>query len=283
MRKGLTFLPALALAAAFTLPSAVTAKPQADSVVAVVNGEEITLGHMIIAHEALPQQYKQLPPDVLYKAILDQIIQQTVLKQQLHGEVPDSIQLTMDNEMRTLLAQEVVAHVMASAASEDKIRAAYNEAYATGDGTDEFNASHILVETEHEARDIKNQLDAGADFAKLAKARSTGPSGPNGGQLGWFGMGQMVPEFETAVLAMRNGEISHPVQTQFGWHVILLTQRRKTEAPEYEEVREQLANTLRQAAVEAHVDALTSSAEIIRPTIQDFTPEVIKDLGLIGN
>ncbi len=283
MRKGLTFLPAFALAAALALPGVATAAPHANSVVASVNGEDITVGHMVIAHEALPEQYKQLPADVLYKAILDQLIQQTVLKQQLHDEVPTRVQLTIDNELRTLMAQEVVEYVMEQAATEEKIRAAYDDTYSTGDGGDEFNASHILVETEAEALEIKSELDAGADFATLAKARSTGPSGPNGGQLGWFGLGQMVPEFETAVLTLKNGGVSEPVQTQFGWHVILLTERRKAEAPEFEVVREQLANTLRQMAVEAHVDTLTTQAEITRPEIEDFTPEIIKDLSLVGN
>lgn len=283
MRKGLTFLPALALAAAFVLPGVASAAPHANSVVATVNGENITLGHMVIAHQALPEQYKQLPADVLYKAILDQLIQQTALKQQLHDEVPAHVQLTIDNEMRTLLAQEVVQNVMEKAATEEKIRASYDETYSTGDGGDEFNASHILVETEEDALEIKSELDAGADFATLAKARSTGPSGPNGGELGWFGLGQMVPEFETAVLSLSNGDVSDPVQTQFGWHVILLSERRKAEAPEFEVVREQIANSLRQAAVESHVDKLTTQAEITHPEIEDFSPEIIKDLSLAGN
>lgn len=283
MRKGLTFLPALVLAATFALPGVATAAPHANSVVATVNGEEITLGHMIIAHEALPEQYKQLPSDVLYKAILDQLIQQTALKQELNGQVPARVKLTVDNEMRTLLAQEVVQNIMEKAATEEKIRAAYDETYSTGEGGDEFNASHILVETEAEALDIKKDLDAGADFATLAKARSTGPSGPSGGQLGWFGLGQMVPEFETAVLEMSNGEISSPVQTQFGWHIILLSERRKAEAPEYDVVREQIANSLRQTAVENHVDNLTTQATITNPEIEDFSPELIKDLDLVRN
>lgn len=283
MRKGLTFLPALAVAATLALSAPAKAAPDANSVVATVNGTEITIGHMIIAHDSLPAQYKQLPTDVLFKAILDQLIQQTALTQELGGEVPLHVQLTVDNEMRTLLAQEVIQKVMADAATEDKIRAAYDEAYSTGDGGDEFNASHILVETEQEAKDIKKELDEGADFATMAKARSTGPSGPGGGALGWFGLGQMVPEFETAVLAMKNGEVSEPVKTQFGWHVILLTERRKAEAPEFDTVREQIANSLRQAAVEAHVDALTAKAEITRPELKDFDPEIIKDLSQIGN
>ncbi len=281
MRKGLTFLPALALAAWMALPAPVTAAPHANTVVATVNGEDITLGHMILARESLPAQYKQLPADVLYKAILDQLIQQTALKQELHGEVPHDIQLRLDNETRSLLANQVIETVMTNAVNEDSIRKAYDAAYSTGDGGDEFHAAHILVETVEEAEEVIADLKKGADFGNLAKSRSTGPSGPSGGDLGWFGLGRMVPEFETAVLAMEAGEFSAPVQTQFGWHVILLHERRKTAAPDIEEVRGQLEQQVQQAAIEAHVDQLTGRAEITRPTIEGFDPAILQDLSLV--
>jgi len=221
-----------------------------DPSVAKVNGEEITLGHMIMARENLPQQYKQLPDEVLYNAILDQLIQQTALKQQLHGEVPHYVELSVENESRALLAADVIEMVMANATGEEALRAAYDRKYSTGDGGDEFHAAHILVETEEEAKKIKMELEDGADFATTAKARSTGPSGPSGGDLGWFGLGSMVPEFEEAVLAMRSGDISDPVKTQFGWHVILLRERRKSAAPSFDEVRGELEQELRTRAVE---------------------------------
>jgi len=125
------------------------------------------------------------------------------------------------------------------------------------------------------------ELDAGADFAALAKDRSTGPSGPSGGELGWFTKGRMVPEFEAAVLALKSGEVSPPVQTQFGWHVIILNERRKTAAPEFEDVREELANKLRNQAVETRVTELTTSAQIERPDIEDLDPAILQDLELV--
>ncbi|MAW08270.1 MAG: peptidylprolyl isomerase, partial [Halobacteriovoraceae bacterium] len=235
MRKGLTFLQGLAAVAVFSLTGPATAEQHANTVVAKVNGEEITVGHMIVARAKLPAQYQSLPDDVLFNALLDQLIQQTALKQQLHGDVPEHVRLTVENEERSLLASEVIESIMAGAQTEDAIRDAYDAKYSTGDGGDEFNASHILVETEEEAKEIKGELDAGADFAALAQESSIGPSGPNGGSLGWFGNGRMVPEFEAAVAAMRAGDVSQPVKTQFGWHVIKLNERRKLEAPDYKD------------------------------------------------
>jgi peptidyl-prolyl cis-trans isomerase C len=273
----------MTLAASVALPLPALAEPHANTVVASVNGEDITIGHMVMARENLPTQYKQLPDDVLYNAILDQLVQQTALKQQLHGAVPKYVQLSLDNEERAMLAADVIQMIMEKAVTDDKLRAAYDAKYATGDGGDEFHAAHILVESEEDAIDVKKELDAGADFATLAKERSTGPTGPNGGDLGWFTTGRMVPEFEEAVLALKSGEVSDPVKTQFGWHVILLHDRRKTEAPEFEEVRGQLADELSQAAVEDRVNELTAAAEIDRPEIDDLDPAILKDLSLIRN
>lgn len=283
MRKGLTFLSGLALATALTLPLQATAAPHADTIVATVNGEEITIGHMIIARATLPQQYQQLPDDVLFDAILDQLIQQTALKQQLNGEVPKYVELSLENESRSLLAADVIEKVMENAATEEEVRAAYEEQYSDGNGGDEFNASHILVESEEDAEEIRAELEEGADFATTARERSTGPSGPNGGELGWFTKGRMVPEFEEAVIALSAGEISAPVQTQFGWHVIKLNERRKSAAPEFAEIRDQLAAQIREDAVEESVRTLTTEAEIERPEIEDLDPAILKDLDLVRN
>jgi len=281
MPKGLTFLPSLALLALLALP--VAAAPDADTVVARVNGEEITLGHMIVARATLPQEYQQLPTDVLYAAILDQLIQQVALQQSRTDDVPDLIRLQIENEKRSLLAADAIEGVMAGAGAEADIQAAYDAKYADGFGGDEFHAAHILVETEEEAKAIKADLDAGADFAESAKEKSTGPSGPGGGDLGWFALGAMVPEFETAVLTLGSGEVSDPVQTQFGWHVIILNEKRKSAAPELDAVREELTTKLRQDAVEARIEELTAAATVERPEVEGLTHDLIQNLDLIGN
>jgi len=149
-----------------------------------------------------------------------------------------------------------------------------------GDVSVEFNASHILVETEEEAQALIEALDGGADFAELAQEKSTGPSGPNGGQLGWFGPGMMVPEFENAVAGMEPGEVSAPVQTQFGWHVIKLNETRDQDIPELDEVRAELEAMVRNAAVEAEVDRLTGEADISRTEVE-VDPALIRQTDLL--
>lgn len=281
MPKGLTFLPSLALAALMALPLAAETKPDADTVVATVNGEEITLGHMIVARAALPQQYQQLPDKVLYDAILDQLVQQSLLKQSRGDSIPKSIALALENEKRSLLAADMIEEIMSTVTTDDAIQAAYDAKYADGFGGEEFNASHILVTSEEQAKAIKEELDNGADFAALAKEKSTGPSGPNGGSLGWFGKGAMVPAFEEAVLAMKPGQISDPVQTQFGWHVLILNDKRKSKAPELAEVQQELASEIQQEAIDARIAELTKAGEIDRVQIDGLSPEVLRDVDLL--
>jgi len=282
MPKGLTFLPALALAAALALP-AHAEPPTAETVIARVNGQEIKLGHVVIARATLPQQYQQLPPEVLYDAIVEQLIQQSALQQAFGDEVPQRVALSLENERRQLLAGEEIERIMAGAASDADLKAAYDAAYGEGYDAREFNAAHILVETEEEAKAIKAELDGGADFAALAKEKSTGPSGPNGGDLGWFEKGMMVPEFEEAVTALEPGQVSDPVKTQFGWHVIVLNDSRTKEAPAFDTVREELAGELRQKAVADRVDALVAEATVERPEIEGLEPGVIGNLDLLEN
>lgn len=280
MPKGLTFLPSLALAAVMALPVAAETKPDVDTVVARVNGDEITLGHVIATAAALPPQYQQLEDDVLYEFILEQLVQQQLLGQQQDG-LSALNELALENETRSLRAVQTVNEVTEATVTDEAIQAAYDAQFADFEGEDEFNASHILVETEEEAKELKSQLDDGADFAELAKEKSTGPSGPNGGSLGWFGKGQMVPEFEQAVVALEKDSVSDPVQTQFGWHVVKLNDKRKSEAPELAVVREELAQTIRQDAIQARIDELTQQAQIERPALEGTGPEVIRQLDLI--
>lgn len=254
--------------------------PGADTVVATVNGVEITLGHMAVAKATLPDQYQQLPAEVLFPGILDQLISQTALVQSFDGETPARVRLALDNEHRSLIAGEVVEGIMQNAVTEAALQAAYDARFAGADAGEEYNASHILVETEDEALAIQAELVAGADFGDTAREKSTGPSGPGGGSLGWFGPGQMVPSFEAAVIALRAGEVSDPVQTQFGWHVIKLNETRVKEAPSLDAVRAELEDQLRNEAVQARIDALTSMATVDRSGAEALNPSVLNEIDL---
>ena len=278
MQKPLTFLASTALALTLAMPLVAQDEPGLDTVVATVNGTEITLGHMIIARARLPEQYQQLPDEVLFTGILDQLVQQQALVDTFDGDLPDRVALSLENETRSLTAGEVIEQVMAEDVDDAAIQAAYDEQYASAEQGDEYNASHILVETEEEAKTIKDELDNGADFAEMAREKSTGPSGPGGGSLGWFGKGMMVPTFEAAVIALEPGAVSDPVQTQFGWHVILLNEKRKTEAPALETVREELELQVRQTRVQSRIEEITAQADVDRSASEGMDPALLKNL-----
>lgn len=255
----------------------------ADTVIASVNGAEITLGHVIVLRNQLPTEYQSLPDDVLFDGIINQIIEQTLLADSVKAnelEIPREVGLALENEERALMASVLIEEVVSREISEEALQTAYESAYGDLPAEPEFNASHILVETEEEAQALIDTLNGGADFAELAKEKSTGPSGPNGGELGWFGLGMMVAEFEEAVLGMEAGDVSAPVQTQFGWHVVRLNDKRNKPAPTLEETLPTLMDTLRQQAVEDEIQALTEGADITRPP-EGFDVSLMRDLSLL--
>lgn len=252
----------------------------ADTVVATVNGEDITMGSLIAARINLADQYKALPNDVLLKGLVEQLIQQTVLGQASGGMTRQS-QIELDNQRRALLASEQLDKIISAAATDDEIKAAYQAQYADAKPTKEWNASHILVKTEQEAKDLIDQLNNGADFAELAKEKSTGPSGPNGGELGWFSAGMMVKPFEDAVMTMEDGSIAGPVKTQFGWHVIKLNESRMKGAPSLDSVRDDIVTKLQNDAVEKAVNELLGKATVTRADLSKIDPAALSDLSLL--
>lgn len=264
-------------------PAAETVEPMAvdaSTVLATVNGEDITLGHVIAARLTLPEQYQTLPNDVLLNGLIDQLIQQTVLGQAM-GEMTRRAQIQLDNERRAITATEKLDDVISTAVDDAAIQAAYDAEYANAEPTKEWNASHILVETEDEAAALIDELNGGADFAELAREKSTGPSGPNGGELGWFGPGMMVQPFEEAVMGMEDGAVAGPIQTQFGWHVVKLNDARMKGAPALDEVRAEIVAKLENDAVEQALAALLGAAEIERADVSGIDPNVLTDLSIL--
>ncbi|KZY38939.1 peptidylprolyl isomerase [Roseovarius sp. HI0049] len=277
------------LAAAFTAALALSPaaqaqdKPDPNEVVATVNGTEITLGHVIAVRADLPRQYDQFPPELLFQGIIDQLVQQTLLQQSFEGELSLQSQILLENEERAVTAGEVIADVMEGGVDEADLQAAYDEQYPEEAGEMEYRASHILVETEEEAQALVTQLEEGADFAALARENSTGPSADAGGDLGWFGEGDMVEPFFEAVAALETGGVSDPVETQFGWHVITLAETREKERPAFDTVRNELENQVREQMLTAHVDQLAENAKIDRPDISNIDPEAINDPSVLEN
>lgn len=270
----LMLAPLVALVLATGVHAQSAADP--DTVVATVDGEEITAGQIALLRTQLPQQYQGLPADVLYDALLEQAINQQLFSTQL-DTLPRIIEDALTNEARALRAGYVLNQLTRDAVTPEGLQALYDEQFSEAEPSREFNAAHILVTTEEEAAEIVAELEAGAEFGALAQTRSTGPSGPNGGDLGWFGRGMMVPAFEEAVTALEPGEISGPVQTQFGWHVIYLKESRMSDAPPLSEIEGDLAQELQERAVEAALGGLLDGATITRVTAGEIDPAFLSD------
>lgn len=286
MAKAMRFFAGAALAAGLALPvltAPVWAEdaPTADTVVATVNGTAITLGHMIIAREALPDQYKALPPDVLFKGILDQLVQQTALDQSMDGKLTRRDTLHLENEERGYVSARALEAVVRGAVTDAVLQAAYDARFKDAAPQTEYNAAHILVADEAKAKELLAELEAGADFAELAKTNSTDTgSGAVGGDLGWFGLGMMVKPFEEAVVAAEVGKVAGPVQSDFGFHLILVKETRVAAQPTLDDIRDELATEIEQQAIEAHVTEVTAAAAVETPG-EGIDPALLGDLSLL--
>ena len=237
-------LVALALATSIVLSHA----QDASSVVAKVGDREITNADLDQAVQRLGQQFASVPPPQRRARILDALIDFTVLAQKAEADGLDKT----DEVQRTLqyLRMQALHNAWFTSKVEPKItdadvKAKYDEQVAAATPEQEVHARHILVKTEEEARAIIKELDGGADFVTLAKDKSTGPSGPKGGDLGFFGKGRMVPEFEKAAFTMKPGEYTkEPVKTQFGFHVLKVEASRDVPLPTFEASKAQIRQLL---------------------------------------
>ena len=257
------------------------AAPNADTVVATVNGSEITLGHLVALREALPPQYAELPDDVLFEGVLEQMIQQTALSQIGEGRLTKRDHIALEVQRRAYVANSLLAYTADQAVSEDDLLAAYNAKFGATQPR-EYHAAHILVDTQEEAQKLRSEIDGGAAFADLAKEHSKDGAAVSGGDLGWFTLYDMVEPFADAVAAMQEGTISDPVQTKYGWHLIELQETRLTDAPKLEDVREQLEGDLRQQAVEARVTEAMEKTQVTR-MVDGIDPAILKDPAILGN
>ncbi len=281
MAKVMRFLAGAVLSAGLALPVLAEDAPTAATVVATVNGMEITLGHMIVARETLPEQYKALPPDVLFKGILDQLVQQTALEQSMEGKLTRRDALQLENDQRGYVSSRALEGVVLGAVTDEALQAAYDAKFKDAKPQTEYSAAHILVADEAKAKELLAQLEDGADFAGLAKANSTDTgSGANGGDLGWFGLGMMVKPFEEAVVAATPGKIVGPVKTDFGYHLILVKETRLAAQPTLDDLRDELAAEIEQKAIEAHVKAITEAAKVEKPG-EGIDPALLSDLTLL--
>ncbi len=243
-----------------------SAQSAEDQVVAIVNGDEIRMSEVREAVTFLPQQYQDAPFEGLYPYIVNRLVIMRLVSnvgraQGLADE--ESFKNRLAHTENRMLEQAMLDQQVQGALTEEALAEQYRRWASDKQTEEEIQARHILLATEEEARAVITELAGGADFAELAKERSTGPSGPEGGYLGYFGKGQMVPEFEAAAFAMKAGEFSsEPVQTQFGFHVILVEDRRAKPVPTLDEMAAELRNELRREIEQAYVETLQKEASV---------------------
>lgn len=274
-------LSGAALLAASFLAAPVFAQ-DASTVVAKVNDDSITLGQMIAMKETLAQQ---MPPgttdEQLWSMLMDQMVRQTAAAQVRAKDQSPRDAAVIEMDRRAYLAGAYLEAVATPEPSDAELQAAYDKAFgSTTEPKTEYNAAHILVADEATAKSIEEELKGGADFGTLAAEKSTDNSGPNKGDLGWFTPDQMVKPFADAVVALKKGEVSPPVQSQFGWHVIKLIDSRKAEPPKFDEVRDELAMQVRRDRVDAALEKLVADAKV--ETTPNIDPNLLSKTELLN-
>lgn len=252
------------------LPVCAHAADEADPVVATVAGVEILASELAMAEGDLDPQFARLPDEQRRVAALAAVIDIKTLARKAESEELDQTEdfkklmaFQRDRALHNALFKASVVDPVTDA----DIKARYDKEVAATPPEEEVSARHILLKTEEEAKAVIAELDAGKDFIELAKEKSTGPSAPQGGDLGYFTKGRMVPEFEAVAFALKSGEYAkEPVQTQFGWHVIKLEDRRETAAPAFEEVADQVRQVVMR---ERYGDLIKAAREEIAIEVLD--------------
>jgi len=241
-------------------PTVTIAKEDA---VAVVNGTYISKASLAVLESEIAQrsQGQILPKEQLIEELVQrELLVQDAKQKQLDKTAEFSERL--ETIKTSLLSQASIQNYLKSNPITDAILKAEYDKNVSASG-EEYKARHILVKTEDEAKAIIVELDKGADFSELAKTKSTGPSGPQGGDLGWFAAGQMVAPFSEAVIALENNKYTKtPVQTQFGWHVILREDSRAQTPPPFEAVKEQIRPQLQRQKMQEFLDSLRQQAKV---------------------
>ncbi len=243
--------------------------------VASVNGVYISKDHL----DSIKAEVSQNPrgPQFTDEQLVDRLVQSALLVQEAEKQKlqEDAEFITrMELMKNAILSQAAVqAYIEANPPSDAELQAEYDKQFGSMEG-EEYKARHILLKSEDEAKAVIVALDKGGDFIALAKEKSTGPSGPNGGDLGWFESKRMVAPFSEAVMALENGKYTAtPVKTQFGWHVILREDSRAKTPPPMEQVKDHFMPKLRNEKITAYLEELRNNAKVEILLEEEKAPE----------
>lgn len=276
------FFPATLLAVALLVtvpPGAVPVRAADDTVVATVDGKKITAGDLRLAEFEIGSDLGNLPPETRRRVLVEYLIENQLLADAAERDKLSAGQ-TFEERLaywrRRALRDTYFDKAVKGEVGEGLARAFYDDQIKGMKPEEEVQARHILVETEEKAKEIADQLVKGGDFAALAKEHSKDPgSKDDGGMLGFFGRGQMVPQFEEAAFKLQKGEVSPPVKSQFGFHLIKVEERREKKLPTFEEVKERILNSMIQRKAQEVVTGLRAQAKIeyVDPDIKRMVDE----------
>jgi len=258
---------ALAFAALLLAPISSSFAQDSDSVVARVNGVDIRQSDIAFAEEEIGGNMPNMAPeqkrDYLVNYLVDVIVLSQAAEQQKLADRPEvKHRLTFDRNR--LLMESLLQDTGRAALSDAAEHQVYDEAIKQAKSEEEVHARHILVPTEDEAKAILAQLKGGADFATVAKEKSKDPGAADGGDLGYFSKEQMVPEFAAVAFKLDKGQLSDPVKTQFGWHIIKVEDKRMKPTPTFDQVKGQIENYVAHRAQAQMVEKLRSAANVER-------------------
>jgi peptidyl-prolyl cis-trans isomerase C len=238
-----------------------------DPVVARVNGVDIKQSDLALAEEDVGADMQAASPEAkrehMVSYLADIIMVTQAADKKNVGDNPDFKRRLAFLRNKLLMGFELQEEAKA-ALTDEALHQTYNDAVKSVGGQEEVHARHILVEAEDDAKAILEQLKGGADFATLAKEKSKDPGAAEGGDLGYFTKDQMVPEFAEVAFKMYPGQLSNPVKTQFGWHIIKVEDKRTKQPPEFEKVKDQIENFLARKAQTDFIAKLRQTAKIER-------------------
>ena len=249
-------------------------------VAAKVNNHIISAQDVLNAVNTLPENVKTKPLSEIYPRIINELINKHLITKRAYNEKLDLDQNVLNliqKNKDSILAKYWLNNYIKNETSEENIKNFYNEYVKSFQEYTEVNASHILVKTKNEAISIINKLKSKSQFSELAKTFSIGPSGKNGGNLGWFGPGQMVKEFEKAAFLIEKGNISQkPIKTKFGFHVIKVNDIRKAKPKKLYEIKKNIIEKITKVSLSNLENKIRKNQDVVIVKFKDVVKEVNK-------
>ena len=260
--------------------TAASAKDLNNIVAAKVNDHIISAQDVLNVINTLPQNIKKKPLPEIYPKVVNELINQYLITKQAYNEKLDLDQKVINlvkKRQDKILAKYWLDNYIKSETKEEKIKNFYNNYLKSFKKYKEANASHILVKNKEEARAIIKKINNKSKFSELAKTHSTGPSGKNGGNLGWFGPGQMVKEFEQATFSLKKGEISQePIKTKFGFHIIKLNDIRDAKPKKLDEIKQNIIDKITKISLSNLENKIRNNQKIKIVNFEDIVKKVNK-------